>query len=41
MNRSRLSLQLAGLCLATLLPTLALAIDPPARELTRFALSTN
>ena len=41
MNRSRLSLQLAGLCLATLIPTLALAIDPPARELTRFALSTN
>jgi hypothetical protein len=41
MNRYRLSKQLAGLCLATLLPTMALAIDAPTREAARFALSTN
>ena len=41
MNRTRLSKQLAGLCLATFLPTLALAIDAPQREAARFALSTN
>ncbi|WP_437887241.1 YncE family protein [Phytobacter sp. V91] len=41
MNRFTLSKQLGCLLIAGLLSTQALAIDPPQRELSRFALKTN
>nr|VUD31390.1 putative receptor [Raoultella sp. NCTC 9187] len=41
MNRSNLSTRLGCLLIAALLPASALAIDPPARETSRFALKTN
>lgn len=41
MNRFTFTKQLGCLLIAGLLPTMALAIDPPQRELSRFALKTN
>ncbi|WP_404685523.1 YncE family protein [Raoultella terrigena] len=41
MNLSNLSTRLGCLLIAALLPASALAIDPPARETSRFALKTN
>lgn len=41
MNHSNLSTRLGCLLIAALLPASALAIDPPARETSRFALKTN
>lgn len=41
MNRFTFTKQLGCLLIAGLLPTMAFAIDPPQRELSRFALKTN
>ena len=40
MDRFTFTRQLGCLLIAALIPTLALAIDPPQRELSRFALKT-